>query len=318
MKLKKMTAVAMAATMVLGNSMIVLADEAVNGATGTGTAFEHLNKEIITVTLPLDSQVENVFNYYVDPERLVNEAEKLANGTDATANADGVYFSVDSDFASTSAAVSFEGNNSVAVDVTVAATVESADTDIALVADADALAAATAAKTPALLMTLNVGDESVAITENGGSTKATIAGVEDNFEVTVGDDGYEYTIISDPADWNSVDVTLSGKTNNVDVTEGMTAPTISLTWTVAKHVDSYFSSLSIGSAGVTLNLPEGTTITSVVLNKGVDNDVVLASGNTYTLSGTTFTVKSAIIEAYPGKTVTVTFSDGTSEVLTIA
>lgn len=91
MKLRKLMAGSLAATMVIGSGTTAFAAD---GATGTGTSFEHMDTEITSVTLPTDDAVNGTFNYYVDPERAVNSANKLADGTAVTANDDGVYFKV--------------------------------------------------------------------------------------------------------------------------------------------------------------------------------------------------------------------------------
>ena len=179
MNLRKLMAGTLAMTMVVGSSITVLAEDA-NSATGSGTSFDHVNKEVTSVTLPTTTDVANVFNYYVDPERAINDAQTLPNGTTTvTPNDDGVYFAVPSadgsstTYSSSSKAVTFTGKNSVDVDVTVAATVTAgdADKDITLVADETALAAAT---TPALLMKLNVGSDSQAITASGEIGRAHV------------------------------------------------------------------------------------------------------------------------------------------------
>lgn len=96
MKSKKIMAAALTATMVAGSCVTAFASDVsgdANGATGTGTTFEHVDKEITSVTLPTTSSVANVFNYYVDPERLINDAGTLADGSTAvTGNDEGVYF----------------------------------------------------------------------------------------------------------------------------------------------------------------------------------------------------------------------------------
>lgn len=271
MNLKRMTAVAMAATMVIGSTVTAFAADGVNGAEGQGTSFDHVNKEITSVTLPLDSAVDEEFNFYVDPEGLIKDAAKLTDGTAVTGNEDGVYFkNTDGTYSSASDAVEFEGKNSVDVDVTVAASVEAAETSIALVGTEEELAAAT---TPALLMNLTVGEDVAAITSDGASAKATIAGVEDNFEVVVKDEAYAYEAKEDATGWNKTSVKLSGKTNNVDVPDGegaMTAPKIVLTWTVAKHTDGASASASSIAAGgsVNITLPDGVSITEIQKLKG--------------------------------------------------
>lgn len=153
-----------------------------------------------------------------------------------TENADGVYFkNKDGSYSSSSDEIPFEGKNSVAVDVSVAAEVTSVDTDIALVASDDELTNAT---TPALLMNLTVGDDVKAITSTGTAAKAKLDGVADNFEAKLEDGAYKYVAKADAAGWNSTTVKLTGKTNKVDVPDAMTAPQITLTWTIAKHVDA--------------------------------------------------------------------------------
>lgn len=91
MKHKKIMALILAATMVAGSSVAVLAADA-NSATGTGSSFDHVDREVTDVTLPTDSAVAHVFDYYIDPERVIDSAGTLTDGTDVTANADGVYF----------------------------------------------------------------------------------------------------------------------------------------------------------------------------------------------------------------------------------
>lgn len=244
MKLRKLMAGTLAMTMLVGSSMAVLAEDA-NSATGSGTSFDHVDKEITKVTLPTTAEVADVFNYYVDPERAINDAGTLTDGTTAvTPNDDGVYFVTTAEdgtktFASSSKAVSFKGQNSVDVDVSVTATVTpgDADKDITLVEDDAALTAAT---NPALLMTLKVGSDDQTITTSGATAKATIAGAPDNFEVKADSGKFVYGIKADADEdtWNTTTVQLAGKTNQKDIPAGagaMTTPTINLTWTIAKH-----------------------------------------------------------------------------------
>ncbi len=319
MKNQKIIALILASTMVAGSSMMAIAADQTGTTTSTGTLIEHLDREILDVTLPT---VSNTFNYNIDPERIINDANKLINGstvTNVTPNENGVYFAnagtaavngtvsssiaantgndykitvsdlttnatyiydgsqwttddgtaatvtitvkesdgttngtlVNGDkvtvsgavaagagsYSNVSDAVKFEGNNSVDVDVTVAATVTPGSNDIALVADEEALAAAT---TPALLMTMKVGDSSKAITSTGATSKAKIAGVADNFEVTVDNNNkYKFAAKATPAKaWDSTTVQLVGKTNQKTLPDStgtaMTVPTIQLTWTITK------------------------------------------------------------------------------------
>lgn len=352
MKCKKLTAFVLAATMVAGSSMAAFAADA-NSADGTGTLIPHLDKEITAVTLPTDTAVATVFDYYVDPEALIKSAGQLTTGTAVTGNDDGVYFTnagtaavagtvsstivadTNSDyvvtvsdltanaeykydgtkwqvkktdgtyedttvtidvkesdgskagtlaandivtvsgavaagnasFSSSSDAVEFKGQNSVDVDVTVSATLDTTgdhSKDIALVADADALASAT---TPALLMNLKVGNDTKAITSAGTTAKAKIAGVPDNFEVTVDNNNYKYAPKANvnASTWKSTTVQLIGKTNQMDVPTGMTVPKITLTWTVTKADPAAYGVWSDESLWLAKNANKGFSATGLTV-----------------------------------------------------
>lgn len=91
MKKKKVMALILAAAMMAGSSMAAFAADA-NSAESEGTSFEHVNKDVIDVTLPTDTAVATVFDYYVDPEGAIKSAGTLLDGTAITGNDDGVYF----------------------------------------------------------------------------------------------------------------------------------------------------------------------------------------------------------------------------------
>ena len=321
MNLRRFMAGTLAATMVVGSSMAVLAEDQTGNATGTGTSIGHLDKEITTVTLPTNT--DTIFNYYVDPERVIDLAGKLTDDTAVTKNADGVYFKQkDNSYASSSEAVEFEGKNSVAVDVSVAAevTANAGGKDIELVADEDALTAAT---TPALLMKLTVGTDTKVITSEGAAAKAKLDGVPNNFEVKVDNGAYVYSAKVGATGWAKTAVKLSGKTNNMEISSDMTAPAIKLTWTIEKHVDSYLSAttMTASSNSVTLSLPDETTLSKVELTLTDGTGAAeLTNGSQYTLTGTTLTVPAENITSWVGANYTkvvVTFSDGKSEIITL-
>ena len=109
MKLKKLMAGTLVATLTLGSSMMVFAADTQTGsATGTGESVGHVDKEVLTVTLP--TSTDNVFDYKVDPERVIDLAGSLTDGTTVTKNEDGVYFqNSDNSFSSSSDEIEFEG-----------------------------------------------------------------------------------------------------------------------------------------------------------------------------------------------------------------
>lgn len=324
MKLRKLVAGTLAITMVAGSSMMAFAEDTNTGsATGTGSSIGHVDKEVLTVTLPTAEGVANVFDYRVDPERVIDLAGKLTDDTAVTKNADGVYFkNKDNSYSSSSDEVEFEGKNSVAVDVSVAAEVTASESgkDIALVADDAALTAAT---TPALLMNLTVGTDTKAITSDGATAKAELAGKAENFEVQVDGGAYKYVAKDSATGWAKTSVKLSGKTNQMDVESDMTAPQIKLTWTITKHVDSYLSAstMTASSNSVTVTLPEDVTLSKVELTKADGTGAtLLTNGNQYTLSETTLTVPARNITGWAGAGFTkivLTFSDDKSETITL-
>lgn len=58
----------------------------------------------------MPTNTDNVFNYYIDPECVIDLAGKLTDNTTVTKKANGVYFKQsDSSYASSSEAVEFEG-----------------------------------------------------------------------------------------------------------------------------------------------------------------------------------------------------------------
>lgn len=321
MKLRKLMAGTLAATMVLGSSMMVFAeDENTGSATGTGSSVGHVDKEVLKVTLPTGT--DNTFDYWVDPERVINEAGSLASGTTVQKNEDGVYFknggASGTTYSNSSDAVEFVGKNSVAVDVSVVATVEATgEKDIALVADDTALAAAT---TPALLMNLTVGTDTKAITSEGATVKEKLDGVPSNFKISAENGVYKYAPKTDADEdlWKKTTVKLTGKTNNKEVATDMTAPKIKLTWTIEKHVDSYLSGTSLNSTttSLTMNLPESVSVSKVELVTGATR-VALALGNTYTIQGNTLGIKSSVITNNKNSEIVVTYSDGHTDTLDI-
>jgi len=411
MKNKKVMALILAAAMAAGSSATVFAADAANSAESEGTSFEHVNKDVIDVTLPTDTAVATVFDYYVDPEGAIKSAGTLLDGTAVTGNDDGVYFvnagaaatagtvssSIAADtnsdyvvtvsdmntnetytydgsdwkdstnntttvtisvmasdgttsgtlangdtvtvsgataagsagYSSSSDAVKFEGKNSVDVDVTVAAAVTAtdADKDIALVADQDALDAATG---PALLMTLKVGSDEKVITSAGATAKATIAGVAGNFTTKPNDDGSKFVFaLKDAADlsaWNSTTVQLVGKTNDKDIPTGanaMTVPKITLTWTVAKHVSGPSAVVSPSGLITVSDLNVGDTAVTVlgatIVAEGVDETALNSRSSTWdvTAAQAKIQLSDAWVELLDGKeaTVKINLSDGKSIVV---
>ena len=94
-KFKRAMAITLAAMMVIGSSVTAFAADDGHSSTGTGSSEGHVDKHVISVTLPTVPANSTPFNYTVDPERLVTETNNARyDGTTFTDNAkrDGVYF----------------------------------------------------------------------------------------------------------------------------------------------------------------------------------------------------------------------------------
>lgn len=91
---KKVVALVLAGTMVLGSSLTVLAEDATvpTGTEGTGISTGHMDTNVVSYTAPTDGTVASIFNYTADPERAIDLAGKLTDNSSVTKNDAGVYF----------------------------------------------------------------------------------------------------------------------------------------------------------------------------------------------------------------------------------
>lgn len=324
MSIKRFFAVAMATTMVFGSTMTVFGDP-VSEVTGTGTNTGHLDTDVFTAALPT-SVADGLFNFTIDPENILKTADKYTDGSTTAGadfvNEDLVYFKQASGspaYASSSQKVPVGAKNYVDVDVSVEATVADAASGKTLIPMVSTAEELSEASSPALLLQLKVGDETGVITADGGSVTKKIAGQTANFGTKRQDDGSYKLVENEGVTWqnNTADVQLVGKVKGGTVDADVVAPTVTLTWTVAKHVDAYVSAstVSAGSdAAITLALPQGVTMTGVTITKSDNSTVAAKSGTHYTLNGTTLTIKS-VSSAW--KNVIVAFDDGHTDTITV-
>lgn len=286
MKFKKVAALAMTMVMVAGSSMTVFADD-ITGANALGESTGHLDTDVVIAVLPTSS-VDSYFAFTIDPENILDTAGKIKGGNTVESNENLVYFphvngtgeSTTTSYTATSEAVNIKAKNYVAADVKAVATVGAAadgKTIIPLAESADALDAAT---TPTLLLTLKVGTKSAAITSSGATVSDTIAAQDAKFDTTWDATNSKYTVSPKTKDasnndieWNGLDVQLSGKVKGGTTTADVVAPTVTLTWSVAKHVDT-----------------PSATATQAVLEAGKSADVTVTLGTATGITG--FTVKS--------------------------
>ena len=237
-KTRRVMAVVLAATMVLGSSLTAFADEPVTsgGTNGAGTSEGHVNKHVISVTLPVIPDGSTPFAYTMDPERLVNEtnAAKYAEGSTFTdtAKTNGVYFQTgEKAYDDKSTVLKAKSESSADVKLTVDVEVESAATDITLVDAAPALTGEGAVTDPQLYLALKVDDTTKAVKSSEKvSIETTIAGKDSNFETVVESGAYVYKAkTGDSITWNEAEIQMSGVASKASA-EGLTAPTLKVTW----------------------------------------------------------------------------------------
>lgn len=324
MNYKKIFAVTLAATMVMGSSVVAFAGEATtqpatDSTTGTGKLEGTVDTDVFHVVLPTIEENDTTLAFTLDPEGLIS---KTSNAAYAGATFDeGTLFFKNSatKYSNTSNALTVQNKSSIDVDVTVTASVEAAG--IALTAD-KTFADDTSAS---MYLAILAGTDETAISENGATVTAQIGAAPTgaykySYDAT---DGYQY-ILDDTftGDFEDYSFQLTGASNAKGDWSAFTeaAPSVELTWTVAAHSDAYVSStaLSVGNESVTLAMPDGVTVSGVVNYKTDGTTVTLVSGTTYTVSGDTLTIKATVVANNPGAYLIVTYSDGHTDKLTIS
>lgn len=342
-KMKRGMALVLTATMVLGSTFTVFAEDdgdttpATSGSTtGSGTSAGHVEQKTMNVVLPTEPVDASTFSYTMDPERLISgtSGKKYEDGAvfPATDDDTGVYFMTgEKKYENSSKKLTVKNESSHSIELTITAEAQTADTDIPLVAK-DSIANAEDAS---LYLGLVVGSSAVgAINEDNAVTKTvTVAGSPSNFKVDVKSDksGYEYRPLTldeykdldgnsskTEIEWASETFNLEGAvTSGKEITDTTSAPQVKVTWSWKDPNEEVIYTMNAGQPLVAdLIVPDGTTIKAVTWNN--EN---LAAGSKYTYANGKITFNSALvsywISAYPTTEVTVTFNDETIDPVVI-
>ncbi len=241
MSKKKVMALLLAVTMVMGSSITVFAAEGDNtGSTqGAGTSEGHVDKEVLNVILPTIASGTTPFAYTMDPERLIQgtDASKYAEGTvfpDAATDT-GVYFLVgENQYANTSNTLQAINRSSCDVTFTVKVkTTQNTAKDIAL-ADSDTPATDSAE----LYLGLKVGQTSQVVSATEATVTKTVAGTPANFEIAVDENkAYVYREKESATTWKAIDISMTGAVSKFAIAADTTAPTVEVTWSYAKAAE---------------------------------------------------------------------------------
>jgi hypothetical protein len=305
------------------------ADATTSPASGSVTASGELegwvDKEVFCVELPTIAENDTTFQFRLDPQDLIGETKTDDDkyGVDGLELADsdtsaGLYFiDADGKLSSTSAALTATNKSSVDVSVSVSATLANA-TGLTL-ASSDAFAGVEDKNSIYLELTAKNadGDVSANALANGTAKYEGTLASSDAYSVAVSGDAYVYELDSSATDFDSVDFYLTGKCNQAEGVDWSSltniAPTVTVKWTLSAASTGYLSAKSVSATSntVTMTLPDGVTLKSIVTSSGV----TFKAGTQYTNKNGVLTFTAAAINAQKGNTATLTFSDGTTETI---
>lgn len=346
-KFRKMLAIMLAASMILGMGVTAFADGSGDasgdagsgGTTGTGTFEGHVDQEKLEVTLPTDTS-GTTFNYKMDPEGLIAATEAAKYSGKSFEEGKNVFFQSATDtWTAESAKLKVMNTGTVAADVTVKA--QTADNDKVAMADSATFAADD--KAAKLYLGLKAATKEVAVksaTAGGATVVLGLSGNADNYEIKSGATGYEFakkTGVQD-SQWNSFEFSLIGACNpNGDYSaSGLAASNVTLTWSYKKRADGSSAELlaanavsgpqvSVSDSGlITVNgLTSEKNYTGLTIVDGdgmtktqADKNITWNLQNFDKTNGGSFTAQlpEGWVTYWSGKqiTVTVTLSDNTS------
>lgn len=250
-KAKRMLAVLLAGTMVMGTGLTAFAADATSGnTTGTGEFEGHVEKSVLLVQLPTVSTEEgavNPFTYTMDPEGLIAATEGAKNKDATFETGANVYFlSAPNTYTKDSAKLKVVNKGTVNADVTVKAST-AANTNVKMVTDITQFT-----ETPTdlnkgaeLYLGLLVDEENAVAVQAADGTEASVTvglrGNDANYEVKYDETSktYSYAAKADVPEtaWNSFEFGLTGACNPKGdySTENLGAANVTVTWSYAKR-----------------------------------------------------------------------------------
>lgn len=345
---KKVAAIGLAATMLMGSTATAFAAE--GGATGSGDYEGYVEEtSVFSVEVPTDASATQGFDFFVDPNGLLAATDyaRISGATADDFEADSTLFftrtpvAADADngveavtkYGKDSESITFTNKSSYAVNVEVSAAVSGAD-GITLGAVEDDTTA------PTIYLALvapgtDGNDAATPITASGAAVTGSIDGENSNFEVVYKqadadagtEAGYYYvqkTATDDNplAPWKTYSFNLTGACGGTwTAAQAEVAPTVTLTWKVTDPAagPSTSGSLSTSSKAVTISgLGEGVTLRSAAVVKTDGTSVAMTSGTHFTFSAGTFTVlKDALVSNTSYKEWVLTFSDDSTVKISI-
>ena len=330
---KKIAAVTMAATMLLGSSLTVLAAGPTGGDTGSGSYEGYVDQtSVFSASIPTNAA--NVFNFFVDPNGLLEKTGykrltgKSANDFESGAT---LFFTrtpsdTVKEFGKDSEKVTAKNMSSYDVNIEVSASI----TGIDGITMADSATIGSDVQDPTLYLAIVHDTDTVVVkADEGGLLTGKIDGKDENFEIqynaTKGK--YEYVQKDGVADtaWETYDFYLTGACGGTWTDEQAEAtPTVELTWKItdpnANEAPSIEKSVYIMAAGTDVKIPidlgvgekAATGISKVTFDKsGVATEV---AAKNYTFSNGVLTILSSYTDVLlnggiTSRAFTITFND---------
>ncbi len=307
MKLKKVLAGTLAVTMALGMNMTVLAADGSNTTTSTGTGdFEgHVEKKAISVTLP--TIPDGTYNYILDPEDLIKGTSNAKYSGATFTGETGVFFlSAANKYTADSAKMKAINKSSVAVDITVTASI-AANKDIKMSESSTFAADDTEAK---LYLAVTDGTNTDAIAEDSvASVTAQVAGTPANFEIKYdsSDSTYKYSEVSGKADddWQATEMYLTGACNKKGdwSAANLEGSDVTVTWSFTEHGNILASD---GTNDIVIYYTADTAPTSVTITPVTIEGTVKTAGtvpaDSMVIDSDKVTIKSSFINTWKNAT----------------
>ena len=324
---KQLLAGALAAVMVLGSSVVAMADE--GSTTGQGSLDIVKESDVFNVVLPVVADEGSVFDYILDPTGVINatNAEKYAGAK--FEEGETLFFAVsggDNDYAHKSDTLTATNKSTMDVEISVKASVAEV-AGVTMAEDTNFVSGGDAQLYLGLFDDVD-NTTGVAITVEGVEATATIAGADDQYQIKYVSDGDYYTkeLADDASGFDAYNFYLEGACS-VDGWDGLeeNPPAVEVVWSVENPVVTgpkvtLTTDGLITMSGLTANVNYAH---SAFLNyKGVknqlDSDPNLKWGTddwSEEKGGTlTFQLNAAWLKALQGceVTITVELTDGSS------
>lgn len=335
---KKLMALALSASMLMGSSMVALAADSEEGsATGTGSVEGSVSTDVFSVVVP--TVESSTFGFILDPEGLIEKTEQ-AHYTGKTFEEGATLFFVRADedaaynYTSSSDKVSVTNKSTMAVSVSLKAEVALGENGSGITMTSDNTFAGDTAASIYLALTDGANTKAIDAEEGASLTSSIAAAPAEAYEYSYSSDGgYSYKIKDDEGltDINFPEYSfyLTGAANSAGDWSELTAatPSVTVTWTIeptenaAPSIATTTYTLEEGSdLEIAVNLGSGeaaATGISSITYKNTSGATRTLDTNYYTLNNGTLTFDASVRELLTAagvttRTFTLIFDDASS------